>query len=258
MTTKTSSGSSFQKELTDFSAMQDEMLNLSQENSQKRLAVWTDEMRSLKESWDGFSQEWQSSLGDMSEMARNKFQEMAADGQAAAGLVSQSWEQALTGLTGQVDDWGENFLQTIQKVATAWMGSIGGGGPGGGSSAGGLLGLVGDVVDFGGLFHQGGVVTAHQGMVVSPETLLGDEQLILAQTGEGILPRDAMSRLGENNFEALRTGRFDLTQGGGSPRYDITIQVQSLDAAGVAGLDWDRVAQRHLLPVLQQERGRRW
>ena len=130
--------------------------------------------------------------------------------------------------------------------------------PGGGSSAGGLLGLVGDVVDFGGLFHQGGVVTAHQGMVVSPETLLGDEQLILAQTGEGILPRDAMSRLGENNFEALRTGRFDLTQGGGGPRYDITIQVQSLDAAGVAGLDWDRVAQRHLLPVLQQERGRRW
>ncbi len=257
MPKKTSSGSSFQQELTDFRALQDEMLNLSQEYSQKRLAVWTDEVRSLKESWDGFSQEWQGSFGEMSGMAQNKFQEMAADGQAAAGLVSQSWDQALTGLTAQVDDWGENFLKTIQKVATAWMGSIGGG-SGGGGSAGGLLGLVGEVLDFGGLFHQGGVVTAHQGMVVSPETLLGDEQLILAQTGEGILPRDAMARLGENNFEALRTGRFDLTQGGGSPRYDITIQVQSLDAAGVAGLDWDRVAQRHLLPVLQQEMGRRW
>jgi hypothetical protein len=95
-------------------------------------------------------------------------------------------------------------------------------------------------------------------MVVSPETLMGDEQLILAQTGEGILPRDAMSRLGEANFEALRTGRFDMTQGAGGPRCDITIQVQSLDAAGVAGLDWDRVAQRHLLPILQQEMGRRW
>ncbi len=153
-----------------------------------------------------------------------------------------------------MDNWGENFLNTIQKVATAWMGSISGSS---GSGSSGLLGLVGDVLDFGGLFHQGGVVTAHQGMVVSPETLMGDEQLILAQTGEGILPRDTMTRLGEANFEALRTGRFDLTQGGG-PRYDITIQVQSLDAAGVAGLNWDRVAQRHLLPVLQQETGRRW
>jgi hypothetical protein len=258
MPKKTSSGSSFQQESADFRALQEEMLNLSQEYSQKRLAVWTDETRSLKESWDGFSQEWQGSLGEMSGMGQKKFQELAVDGQSAASLVSESWDQALTGLTTQVDGWGENFLKTIQKVATAWMGGIGSGGSSGGSSSGGLLGLVGDVLDFGGLFHQGGVVTAHQGMVVSPETLLGDEQLILAQTGDGILPRDAMSRLGEANFEALRTGRFDLTQGGGSPRYDITIQVQSLDAAGVAGLDWDRVAQRHLLPVLQQEMGRRW
>ena len=258
MSKKTSSGSSFQQELADFRALQEEMLNLSQDYSQKRLAVWTDETRSLKEGWDAFSQEWQGSFGEMSGTAQNRFQEMAADGQTAAGLVSQSWDQALTGLTTRVDDWGENFLNTIQKVATAWMGSIGGGGPGGGSSAGGLLGLVGNVLDFGGLFHQGGVVTAHQGMVVSPETLMGDEQLILAQTGEGILPRDAMARLGEANFEALRTGRFDLTQGGGGPSYDITIQVQSLDAAGVAGLDWDRVVQRHLLPALQQEMGRRW
>jgi len=258
MAKKTSSSSSFRQELADFRAMQEEMLNLSQEYSQKRLAVWTDEMRSLQGSWDGFSQQWQSSFGEMSGIAQNRFQEMAAEGQAAAGQVSQSWDQALEGLMTQTDNWGENFLNTIQKVATAWMGSVGSGGSGGGRSSSGLLGLVGEVLDFGGLFHQGGIITAHQGMVVSPESLLGDEQLILAQTGEGILPRDAMSRLGEANFEALRTGRFDLTQGGGGPRYDITIQVQSLDAAGVAALDWDRVAQRHLLPVLQQEMGRRW
>ncbi|MCX5891805.1 MAG: hypothetical protein NTW80_02345 [Deltaproteobacteria bacterium] len=258
MPKKTTSGGSFQQELADFRSMQEEMLNLSQEYGQKRLAVWTEETRSLKEGWDAFSQEWHGRFGEMSGLALNKFQEIAADGQAAADLVSQSWDQALTGLTTQVDNWGENFLKTIQKVATAWMGSMGGGGSGGGSNSGGLLGLVGDVMDFGGLFHQGGVVTAHQGMVVSPETLMGDEQLILAQTGEGILPRDAMARLGESNFEALRTGRFDLNPGSGAPRYDITIQVQSLDAAGVAGLDWDRVVQRHLLPVLQQEMGRRW
>ena len=69
--------------------------------------------------------------------------------------------------------------------------------------------LLGGVLDFGGWFHQGGVVAAHQGMVISPGTLLGDEQLILAQTGEGILPRESMARLGEKNFEALRTGRFE-------------------------------------------------
>ncbi|MCL4503091.1 MAG: hypothetical protein M1438_14760 [Deltaproteobacteria bacterium] len=257
MAKKTSSGRSFQQELADFRILQEEMLNLSQEYSQKRLAVWTDEMRSLQGNWDSFSREWQSSFGEMAGIAQNRFQEMAAEGQAAAGQVSQSWDQALEGLITQVDNWAENFLKTAQKVANAWMGSIAGGGSGGGGSSG-LLGLVGDVLDFGGLFHQGGIITAHQGMVVSPESLMGDEQLILAQTGEGILPRDAMSRLGEANFEALRTGRFDLTQAGGGPRYDITIQVQSLDAAGVAGLDWDRVARRHLLPALQQEMNRRW
>ena len=105
------------------------MLNLSQEYSKKRLAVWTDETRSLKRSLEsGLSEEWQDSLGEMSGMAQSRFQEMAADGQAAAGLVSQSWDQALTGLTTGVDNRGE-FLQTIQKVATAWMGSIGGGAP---------------------------------------------------------------------------------------------------------------------------------
>ena len=79
--------------------------------------------------------------------------------------MSQSWEKALTDVSGQVDDWGENFLQTLQKVASAWMGSAG---SASGSAGSGWLGLAGEVLDFGGLFHQGGVVTAHQGMVVAP------------------------------------------------------------------------------------------
>ena len=87
---------------------------------------------------------------------------------------------------------------------------------------------------------------------------MGDEQLILAQSGEGILPRDAMARLGEDNFEALRRGRFELTPRSEAPRQNITIQVQSLDAAGVAGLDWGKLVQRHLLPLLQKDMERRW
>ena len=90
----------------------------------------------LKESWDDFSQEWQGSLADLTSLAINKFGEISAEGEAAAGLISQSWDQTLTGLTTQVDDWGEHFLQTLQKVAAAWMGSIGGG-SGGGSGSGG-------------------------------------------------------------------------------------------------------------------------
>jgi hypothetical protein len=249
------SGGSSQRQLTEFRAVQEEMLNLSQEYSQKRLSAWNEEIRSLQESWDTFSQGWQGSFEEITDLAMNKFQEIAAHGEAAAGQISQTWDSTLTNLSAQVDSWGEHFLQTLQRVGSAWMGSVGGGAGGGGGSG---LGLLGEIVDFGGLFHQGGVVTAHQGMVVSPETLLGDEQLILAQSGEGILPRDAMARLGEGNFEALRSGRFEMTPGGGAPRYDFTIQVQSLDAAGVAGLDWDRVVQRHLLPLLQQEMDRRF
>jgi len=67
-----------------------------------------------------------------------------------------------------------------------------------------------------------------------------------------------MVRLGEDNFEALRSGRFETNSGGQGSHYQITIQVQSLDAASAAGLDWDRVVQRHLLPALQRDLDRRW
>jgi hypothetical protein len=95
-------------------------------------------------------------------------------------------------------------------------------------------------------------------MVISPGTLMADEQLILAQKGEGVIPRESMARLGEKNFEALRSGKFDLNRGKTAPGFNVTIQVQALDASGVAGLDWDRVVQRHLMPALRQEADRRW
>ncbi len=247
---------SFNKqELEDFRAMQEEMLSLSQEYSRTRRSVWADETRSLAESWAAFSRDWQGGLETMTALAGDSFAQVAAQGEEAGNLLSQSWGKSLTDLSGGVEEWGEQFLQTLGKVASAWMGAMGGSGSG---SGGGWSTLLGAALDFGGWFHQGGVVEAHQGMVVPTGTLLADEQLILAQTGEGILPRDAMARLGEQNFEALRTGRFDLAPGGAGPRYDITIQVQSLDAAGVAGLDWDRLVQRHLLPALQKEADRHW
>jgi hypothetical protein len=242
------------KDLQEFRALQDEMLRVSQEYSQARLTAWAEETRSLTESWDAFSREWQGSLEAMSALAADQFEAIAARGEAAGNNLGQSWGKTFTGLSGAVEDWGEHLLQTLGKVAGTWGATLGGGG----GAGGGWSSVLGAALDFGGWFHQGGIVSAHQGLVISPGTLMGDEQLVLTQAGEGILPRESMTRLGERNFEALRTGRFGVAPGGAAPSYGITIQVQSMDAAGVASLDWDRVVQRHLLPALNREAARSW
>ncbi len=145
----------------------------------------------------------------MTALAGSKFEEMAARGEASAGLLAQSWQKNLTDVSGAVEQWGAGFLQTLGQVAAAWGATVGSGG----GAQEGWSSLLGGVLDFGGWFHQGGMVEAHQGMVISPGTLMGDEQLIMAQAGEGVLPRESMARLGEKNFEALRTGRFDALRG---------------------------------------------
>jgi hypothetical protein len=246
---------SFKRDLEDFRALQEEMLRLSQEYSQARLAAWTEEVRSLNDSWAAFSREWQGSLEEMSALATAKFQDISAQGEAAGSFLTQSWQRTLTDLSAAVDGWGEHFLAVLAQVAAAWGETLGGvpGQEGEGWSAWLGLGL-----GLGGWFHQGGIVAAHQGLVLAPGTLLEDEQLVLAQAGEGILPRESMTRLGEKNFEALRSGQFEVAPGEGPRRFEVNIQVQSLDAAGVAALDWDRVVQRHLLPALQRETSRRW
>jgi hypothetical protein len=253
MATTRVKGSSNKRKLEDYHAYQEEMLKISREYSQARLAVWADEARALHDTWNGFTQEWQANLEQMTARGGSAFEEMAARGEASAGLLAQSWQKNLTDVSGAVEEWGDHFLQTLGQVAAAWGGSLGSG-----SSSQGWSSLLGGVLDIGGWFHQGGIVEAHQGMVISPGTLMGDEQLIMAQAGEGVLPRESMVRLGENNFEALRTGRFDISGGKTAPRLDVTIQVQTLDTTGVAGLDWDRLVQRHLVPALRQEADRRW
>jgi hypothetical protein len=254
MATNKGKSSINQKKLEDYRAYQEEMLKISREYSQARLAVWVDETRALQDTWNAFTQEWQGGLEQMTALAGSKFDEMAARGEASAGLLAQSWQKNLADVSGAVEQWGASFLQTLGQVAAAWGSTLGGRG---GSQAG-WSSFLAEVPGLGGWFHQGGIVEAHQGMVISPGTLLGDEQLIMAQAGEGVLPRESMARLGEKNFEALRTGRFEASGGGAAPRYNVTIQVQTLDASGVAGLDWDRLVQRHLAPALRQEAERRW
>jgi hypothetical protein len=254
MATSKSKSSTRQKDLEDYRAYQAEMLSLTQQYSQARLAVWAAETQDLHDSWSNLSQDWQSDLEQTATLSGSKFEEMATQGTAAASLLAQSWQKNLTDISGSMEQWGANILDTLTKVASAWGTTAGSQS----SSGSGWSSLLGGVLDFGGWFHQGGIVEAHQGMVISPGTLMSDEQLIMAQRGEGILPRESMARLGEKNFEALRSGKFDLAGGKAAPRFDVTIKVQTLDASGVAGLDWDRLVQRHLVPALRQEADRRW
>jgi lambda family phage tail tape measure protein len=254
MAKTTTTNTTNQKKVRDYQAYQQDLLNLSQQYSQSRLSVWAQEAQTLQDSWSGLSQDWQSNLSEMAITAGNQFTEMAAQGQAAANLMGQSWQQNLATASESVDQWGEDFLNTLAKMAETWSSTAGSFGSSGGSP----MSLLGGVLDFGGIFHDGGIVEAHQGMVVSPGTLMADEQLILAQKGEGVLPRESMARLGEKNFEALRTGKFDVGGDKAAPGVNVTIKVHALDASGVAGLNWDRVVQRHLLPALKQEANRRW
>lgn len=246
-------GTGRDQEASDYRALQQELAAIHQEYSRMRLNAWSQEMEGMATVWQGFQQDWQGTLEQMVGAALAKFDEISARGEAAGNHLAQSWRQALTEITGEVDAWGEHLIQTLDRVGQGFQITLGGGG-----SGNDWLSWLGLGFDFGGIFHQGGLVEAHRGLALDPETLLGDERLVKVQTGEGIIPRETMVRLGEDNFEALRSGRFQMNQGQTQLRYDITIQVQSLDAASVAGMDWERVVQRHLLPALERELGQRW
>jgi hypothetical protein len=67
-----------QKKVQDYRAYQEELLNLSQQYGQARLAVWAQEAQALQESWSSLSQDWQSNLDQMAEMSGTEFAAMAA------------------------------------------------------------------------------------------------------------------------------------------------------------------------------------
>jgi hypothetical protein len=250
-----SNNNNYDQELADYRALQQEMTSVNREYSQSRQADWSQEMAGMAAAWNGFQQDWQGTLEQMAGSAFAKFDEISAQGISSGNLLAQSWREALAEITTEVDAFGEHLMQTLDQASQGSHMLVGGGS---GGSTNDLLSYVGMGLGFGGIFHQGGILEAHTGLAVSPESLLADERLIKVQTGEGILPRDAMVQLGEENFEGLRSGRFQVNTGNASPSYDITIQVQSLDAASVAGMDWGKVVQRHLMPALEREMNRRW
>jgi len=239
------------RQLAEFRELQAEMTRLSQEYSRERLAVWSREMADMAQTWESFQQDWANTLNHMAWTAGSTFEMISATGAATSHLLSQTWKAALADMAEEVAGWAGTVQQVLGQVSLSLSGlEI--------PASGGWFSWLGLAADFGGWFHQGGVVEAHRGMVVAPERLLGEEQLVIVQPGEGILPRDAMLRLGKDNFEALRTGSFDLTEAPRTSTINLNINIKAMDASEVAGLDWQRLVNRHLLPALQKELGRRW
>ena len=197
----------------DFRRQQEEMLALSREYGQDRVASWAEELKGMEEAWSAFSSQWQGSLEQMTALAFQDFEAVAAKGESMAGVLSQSLGGALGDMSQALDNWSQHFLQTLEQVGLAWLGTGSGGGGGGG-----FLPFLEGALNFGGWFHQGGVIEAHQGLLVPGGAPGAEEQMIIAQSGEGILPREAMARLGEKNFEALRSGRFESCPRGRLPK----------------------------------------
>jgi len=164
------------QELADFRAMQEEMLSLSREYSENRLAAWSKEIRDMTAGWGNFLRDWQGTLEQMSGLAFSAFEGITAKGEAASHQLSLNWQKSLTEMSAEVTAFGEHVLNTLDKVSGSWPGG------GGGDDWYSFFGF-----DFSlrGLFHEGGIVEAHRGLVVNPETLLGDERLAVVQTGEG-------------------------------------------------------------------------
>ena len=61
----TTSSTSYDQKLANYRSYQEEMTAISQEYSQQRQAVWSQEMEGMAAAWNGFQQDWQGTLAQM-------------------------------------------------------------------------------------------------------------------------------------------------------------------------------------------------
>lgn len=140
------------------------------------------------QSWDDVAQKW-SVVGDQNMEAGQGLTMSGVQGIAAAGGL------ALAGI---------GMLTGSQSLMTAGVAL---------SAAASALTIAAFILEATGWmpFHSGGII-AHSGLIVGNQLarahsgLALDERIIIGQTGEGILPRSTMSKLGRRRFEALRRG----------------------------------------------------
>jgi len=156
--------------LAAFRALQEEMLSLSREYGEARLATWSREIQEMASGWEEFLREWQGNLEQMSGFAFGVFEGVAAQGEAASRRLSQSWQESLADMSQALGAFEEGVFEALDKIGGGWP-------RGGGEGSEDWLAFLGFDFSLGGLFHEGGMVEAHRGLVVNPEALLEDERL---------------------------------------------------------------------------------
>jgi hypothetical protein len=256
------------EELAEYQDFQKQLNDLQEYYAQARLTAWGEEAGEIEQLWQGLLQGWEDTLSWMTQQAEERFTQIGSAAEHVGAMISQSFTGVMENLAGNLNSL-ESSLEKLPGLAAnvqmnppnqgagIWSELLSWPGEGWG-------GNIGEALSW---FHQGGLVRAHQGMVISPsyqtamsENLDEDERMVVTQTGEGILPRDSMARLGIDNFEALRRGQFEKIPPvgqGSTSQYHIQIQVQAWDADSIAGVNWERLVRRHLVPALEREERRR-
>ena len=127
---------------------------------------------------------------------------------------------------------GSSILEFITQGASSLIEGI--------SSIFGLVGKIGgEILGFLPFFHGGGPIYAHAGW----PRLLPDEVPIIAKTGERVL-----SRAQNRDYEA----GMRAAGGGGGQVINISIDARGADKS----INWKRIVQKEILPVLIEERDR--
>lgn len=130
---------------------------------------------------------------------------------SAARAAASAYSSVMEALPWPINMIVAPIAAAVSFAAVAAFGAMGGSFSGGGSTT--AHESTASAYHAGALVAHAGMLVAHGGL-----NLLPDERLIIAQTGEGILPRTAMRKLGPAMFEMLRRGDFDSGGGYGGPR----------------------------------------
>lgn len=104
-----------------------------------------------------------------------------------------------------------------------------------------ISGIVSGIGGVLGIFHQGGLITAHGGLLLG-----ADERLVKAQVGEGILSRRAMAALGPEIFAQLNQGRLPAVAvaGGGETYITVNHAPTIYVHRDMSQADWNRQAKK--------------
>ena len=204
----------------------------------------TDEgVRSLREIFSKTATDWQNAVTDTVNLQQEGGDSLRESIEAATHIFRQTMSESGGDFKEAVNQAGGYFKEKFETIVFpsqgSWWENM--------STGGSFFNLLP-------FFHSGGIIRAHDGYLAK------DERVIIAQTGEGILPRGSMASLGRENFEALRRGDFervDLRQDKRGGGITVHVHINALDRAGVEAIDWDQVVRRQIVPALRRVEGRR-